>query len=62
MCKCSRGAKSRSRRSTGLCLGEQQRLVGFISKERGVIELEEDEAEGGGTKALAADEQVHVHV
>lgn len=47
--KCSRGgAKSRSRRSTGLCFGKQQRLVGFISKERGVIELEEDEAEEGG--------------
>lgn len=47
--------KSRSRRSTGLCFGEQQRLVGFISKERGVIELEEDEAEEGGQ------ESEHVH-
>lgn len=36
---------SRSQRSTSLCFREKQRLVGFISKEGGVIELEEDKAE-----------------
>lgn len=40
------GGIPRSRRSTSLCFGEKQRLVGFVSKERRVVELEEDEAEG----------------
>lgn len=37
-------------RSTNLSFGQQQRLVGFIPKERRVVELEEDKAGGYKTK------------
>lgn len=39
-----------AKRSTNLSFGQQQRLVGFISKERRVVELEEDKAGGYKTK------------
>lgn len=37
-------------RSTNLSFGQQQWLVGFIPKERRVVELEEDKAEGDKTR------------
>ncbi|XP_038589113.1 NADH-quinone oxidoreductase subunit I-like [Micropterus salmoides] len=41
-----------SERSTNLSFGQQPRLVGFIPKERRVVQLEEDKARGDMTKCI----------
>lgn len=50
VCKELKQTQSRPEKTTYLGFGQQQRLVGFIPKERRVVQLEEDKARGEGEK------------